>query len=150
MLPLRKHLCPCTKNAPRPNRHRRTVFVRDWIFWNFLRIWSLKNQSWAFSEPSPNWAKSHWREQQPLITTLDTREWRETVEKLSEKVFRTYDVFCFFNRFAEKRTDYLYLNDFWRSNKVQTRNAAVATVHMHTLWCPQVSHKSRHPQWALQ
>ena len=95
-LPRRKHLFLGTENCPKPNCHMRTIFVRDWIFRYFGHILSLKNESWAFSEPSPNWAKSHLPEQMALVDTLDTTESRETVGKIIWKSVSNWCRFLFF------------------------------------------------------
>ncbi len=90
--PRRKYLSQVQKATPDRTATGAQVYVEDWIS-------SLKMG--PFSEPSLNWAKSHEQEQGALIITIDTREHRETVEKYSEKVFRTYGVFCFVNRWIE-------------------------------------------------
>ena len=85
-LPRDKHLFPSTKSGPGPNCHRPTVFVRDWIFWNFLQLLSLKNDNWAFSEPSPNWAKSKKHQAIALKVTPYTSEQSETTRKIIAKL----------------------------------------------------------------
>ncbi len=97
-LPRRKHLFLGTENCPKPNCHRRTVFFRDWIFRDFGHILSLKNPKWALSEPSPNWAKSHWHEPPPFIAALDTRQCGETIEKIIWKRVSNLWRFLFFHQ----------------------------------------------------